>query len=137
MNTFTLKLQDAMHAEDVTGVSCFVGEDDSGSFSILPRHARFTTSLTMGLARFRVGGENWQYLAVPGAVLYFNDDVLTLSTRRYLIDDNYERISEALQQQLLAEEENLHSMKQSLRHLEDEFLKRMWEMEQRSGGPGL
>ena len=60
---------------------------------------------------FAVGEDAWHYLALPGAVLYFQDNVLTLSTRHYLLDDDYMRISQALQQQLLAEEEQLHTMK--------------------------
>lgn len=133
MTTFVLKLQDATRSEEIEDATCFVGEDASGSFSILAHHARFVTVLGIGLARFRTGEENWRYLALPGGVLYFQDNVLTLSTRRYLIDDDYLRISEALQQQLLQEEENLHSMKESLRRLEDEFLKRMWEISRRTG----
>ena len=84
--------------------------------------------LTTGLARFRKGEDAWNYLAVPGAVLYFHNDILTLSTRRYLLDDDYTRISTALQQQLLAEEDKLRSMKESLHHMEEEVLKRLWEM---------
>ena len=55
------------------------------------------TTLVFGLARFRVGESAWQYLAVPGGVLYFQDDVLTLSTRRFLIDDDYQAISKTLE----------------------------------------
>lgn len=128
MSSFTLRLQDATHAEDIAGVTSFVGEDDSGSFGILPGHARLMTSLVIGLARFRIAAGAWTYLALPGAVLYFRHDILTLSTRRYLLDDDYMRISQALQQQLLAEEEKLHTMKESLHHMEEEILKRLWEM---------
>lgn len=134
MNTFTLRLQDALHAEDIAQVTSFVGEDKSGSFGVLANHARMMTALIIGLARFRVGHEAWQYLAVPGAVVYFHDNVLTLSTRRYLLDDDYMRISQALQQQLLMEEEKLHSMKESLHHMEEEVLKRLWEMGRKGAG---
>jgi F-type H+-transporting ATPase subunit epsilon len=128
MTSFTLKLQDATRIEMIEGVSSFVGEDASGSFSILPGHARFMTSLIIGLARFRLGKDQWQYLALPGAVLYFNNNLLTLSTRRYLLDDDYTRISQALRQQLLAEEDKLHTMKQNIHHMEQEIFKRLWEM---------
>ena len=131
MRAFTLRLQDATRSEQISGVTSFVGEDDSGSFGILPGHARMMTSLIMGLARFRIGDDTWKYLAVPGAVLYFHDEELTLSTRRYLVDDDYMRISQALQQQLLAEEETLHTIKRSLRQMEEEALKRLWEMGRR------
>lgn len=134
MKSFTLRLQDATHAEEIAGVTSFVGEDASGSFGILAGHARLMTSLIIGLARFRVDNEAWQYLAMPGAVLYFHDNVLTLSTRRYLLDDDYMRISQALQQQLLAEEEKLHTMKESLHHMEEEILKRLWKRGRKDAG---
>ena len=134
MNSFTLQLQDATHADSIAGVISFVGEDDSGSFGILAGHAHFITTLEMGLARFRTGDAGWRYLAVPGAVLHFRDGVLTLSTRRYLLDDDYDRISRTLRQQLLAEEARLQEMKQSLRRMEEEIFRRLWEIGRRSAG---
>jgi F-type H+-transporting ATPase subunit epsilon len=128
MKTFTLRLQDATQSEEITGVTSFVGEDATGGFGILAGHERMMALLIIGLARYRVGEATWKYLALPGAVLYFNDNVLTLSTRHYLSDDDYLRISQALHQQLLAEEEKLHAMKESLHHMEEEVLKRLWEM---------
>jgi F-type H+-transporting ATPase subunit epsilon len=134
MSSFTLRLQDATHAEKIAGVTSFVGEDDSGSFGILAGHSRMITALVIGLARFRIGADVWCYLAVPGAVLYFRDNVLTLSTRRYLLDDDYMRISQALQQQLLAEEEQLHNMKASLHRMEEEMLRHLWDMGRKDTG---
>ncbi len=92
------------------------------------------TSLVIGLARFRVGLDAWKYLALPGAVLYFRDNVLSLSSRRYLLDDDYLNISQALQQHLLAEEEELHTLKESLHHMEEEVLKRLWQMTRKEIG---
>lgn len=134
MKSFTLWLQDATQSEEITGVTSFVGVDTSGSFGILAGHARMMTSLIIGLARFRIGEGAWQYLALPGAVLYFHDNVLTLSTRRYLLGDDYMHISRALQQQLLAEEEKLYTMKESLHHMEEEVLKRLWQMSHKGTG---
>ena len=134
MKAFILRLQDATRSEEIAGVTSFVGEDDSGSFGILAGHARMMASLIIGLARFRIGEDSWKYLALPGAMLYFHDNVLTLSTRLYLLDDDYMRISRALQQQLLAEEERLHTMKESLHRMEEEVLKRLWEMGRKATG---
>ena len=134
MKTFTLKLHDATRSELIPAVSSFVAEDASGSFGILAGHVRMMTSLVIGLARFRCGDAPWQYLALPGAVLYFCDNELTLSTRHYLLDNDYMRISQALQQELLAEEETLHNMKESLHRMEQEVLKRMWEIGRRGMG---
>lgn len=132
MKTFTLLLQDATQSEELTGVTSFVGEDASGSFGILAGHARMMTSLIIGLARFRIGEQSWRYLALPGAVLYFQDNELTISTRRYLLDDDHTRISQALQEQLLAEEDALKTIKNSLHQMEEEALKRLWEIGRRS-----
>ena len=60
--------------------------------------------------------------------------MLTLSTYRYLLDDDYTRISQALRQQLLEEQEKLASMNQSLRRMEEEVLKRLWETSRTGSG---
>lgn len=125
MKVFTLQLQDATRSQQIPGVAAFVGEDASGSFGILADHGRLMTDLIMGLARFRIPDGPWQYLAMPGALLYFHDNLLTLNTRHYLLDDDYSRISTSMQQQLLAEEEKLHAMKASLHQLEEAVLKRL------------
>ena len=76
----------------VEKVISFIGEDDSGSFGVLPGHARMMTLLRFGLARFRVLGEDWEYLALPGALAYFLDGELHLSTRHYLRGKDYDKI---------------------------------------------
>ena len=131
MKSFTLSLQDATHAEKHEGLTSFVAEDASGSFGILPDHDRMMTSLVMGLARFRIDDQDWQYIATPGALLYFNNNTLTLSCRHFFIDTDYMRISTILEEQLLEEEIQLQTQKQSLRHMEEEVLKRLWEVGRR------
>ncbi len=129
MAAITLHLQDAMHSETVENVASFVGEDATGSFGLLPGHERFMTSLVFGLARFRTEAGRWEYLALPGALLYFVDDDLYVNTRRLLRDADFERISAALEDQLLAEEHNLRGLKDRLHHMEQEMFKRLWRME--------
>ncbi len=125
MNQFVLNLFDATHEQRIMGVTSFVGEDATGSFGIQPNHARFMTTLVFGLARFRLGAEDWQYLALPSAVVYFNLNELTISTRHFLIDTDLERISTLLEQQLITEEENLRATRESLHRMEQAILKRM------------
>lgn len=129
MNSYTLQLYDSRKSLYVEGVASFVGEDESGSFGILSGHARMMTVLIFGLARFRrIEEKAWEYLAMPGAVLYFADNTLSLACRHYLIDENYERISRRLVEELLAEEEELLEVQQSLKRMEEALFKRMWEM---------
>lgn len=125
MNSFVLNLFDTSHEQRIVGVSSFVGEDATGCFGIQAHHARFMTTLSFGLARFRLATEDWQYLALPGAVVYFNNNELTLSTRHFLIDTDLERITVSLEQQLIAEEENLYATRESLHKMEQAMLKRM------------
>ncbi|MEJ2328753.1 MAG: F0F1 ATP synthase subunit epsilon [Gammaproteobacteria bacterium] len=127
MKGFSLKLLHATGSETIEDVISFVGEDASGSFGILAGHRRIMTSLVIGLARFRTD-HDWLYLALPGALLYFNDDVLTISTRRYLVDKDYMRITDDLQQQLRKEEEELRATKESVHRMEEEILKRLWNI---------
>lgn len=129
MNSYTMHLFDSRKRLDVEGVTSFVGEDATGGFGILPRHARLMSVLVFGLARFRCGQEQpWQYLAMPGAVLYFADNTLSIVCRHYLIDADYERISQRLINELVAEEEQLREVQLSLKRMEEALLQRMWEL---------
>ncbi len=133
MNQFVLNLFDARHEQRIFGVTSFVGEDATGSFGIQANHARFMTMLIFGLARFRLSTDTWQYLALPGAVVYFNNNELTISTRHFLIDTDLDRISTLLEQQLVAEEESLHATRESLHRMEQAMLKRMRELKRKTG----
>ena len=129
MNGFKLHLQSATQYDLVESVTSFVGEDGSGSFGIQANHARFMASLGFGLARYRCGEQPWQYLALPGALLYFVDNQLFLNTRRYVRDDDYGRINTALREKLHEEETGLRRIKESLHRMEEEMLKRLREMQ--------
>ncbi|TAN65780.1 MAG: F0F1 ATP synthase subunit epsilon [Methylobacter sp.] len=133
MNQFVLNLFDANHEQRIVGLTSFVGEDATGCFGIQANHARFMTTLVFGLARFRLDTKDWQYLALPGAVAYFNNNELTISTRHFLIDTDLERISSLLEQQLIAEEENLHATRESLHKMEQAILKRMLALNRKTG----
>lgn len=126
MKTFVLHLQAATQYERIEGVGQFIGQDSSGSFGILAGHHRLLTSLGFGLARFCTADCRWQYLAMPGALLYFVNDELFLNTRQYVRDPDYARITQALDEQVRVDEANLRSVKDSLHRLEEEMFKRLW-----------
>jgi F-type H+-transporting ATPase subunit epsilon len=128
MKSFVLHLQDATHYERIDRVTSFVGQDDSGLFGILADHARMMTVLAFGLARYRTTDDRWHFLAVPRGLLYCVDNNLYLSARRYIHDDEYVRISQALEEQLVTEETALRTIKDSLQRLEEEMFKRLWRM---------
>ena len=58
-------------------------------------------------------------------MLNFVDNELTVSTRRYLRDEDYERISGLLAGQLAEEEAALKSVKDNLQKLEHELFQRL------------
>jgi F-type H+-transporting ATPase subunit epsilon len=128
MKTFSLSLRDPAHRKDVAGVASFIGQDAGGHFGIQAHHERMLTTLVYGLARYRTADEQWHYVILPGGVLYFLDNVLQLATRRFFEDDDLGRILGDLDRQLRAEEEELGALKENLRHLELEMLRRMYRM---------
>lgn len=129
MNTFTLRLNGAHQSGQIDRVESFVGEDATGSFGIKAGHERFMTALVFGLSRYRCVDGEWRYLALPGALLYFVDNILSINTRRYIQDADYHRISLALTEQLLKEEEVLTGLKRTLKQLEEGMLRQMLKME--------
>jgi F-type H+-transporting ATPase subunit epsilon len=129
MRAITLNLNSALRSERVDDIASFVGADAGGSFGILPGRSRFMTVLDYGLARFRTAEGDWNYLACPGAVLYFSGDQLTVNTRRYIRDQDYARISGLLAGKLAEEENALKSVKDNLQTLENELLRRLRKLD--------
>lgn len=134
MNTFVLHLQSGTQYERIDDAVSFIAADESGGFGILAGHARTMTSLATGLARFRTVDGAWQFLALPGAVLYFVDNQLYINTRRYLYDPDYKRVSMAWREELRADEEKLRAVTESMNRLEDEMLKRLWNLQREARG---
>lgn len=132
MRTMTLQLRHANGSECFENVTSFVGEDASGSFGLLPGHSRMMTALSVGLARFRIGEDEWHYLALPGGILSGGGDRLTLCTRRYLHDTQLRRMGTLLAELQRADREALGGIRESLHRLEEEMLRRLREIERGS-----
>lgn len=132
MRTMTLLLRHSTGSESFANVTSFVGEDASGLFGILPGHSRMMTALDGGLARFRIGADEWHYLALPGGILSGGGDSLTLCTRRYLHDTELRRMGNLLAELQQADREALGGIRESLQRLEDEMLRRLREIERGS-----
>lgn len=128
MDRFDLHLQSSTQYEIIHNVVSFVGEDGSGQFGILANHARMMTCLTFGLAWFRYDNNEKEYLALPGAVVYFIDNQLYISTRHYFRSADYQAIQILIEKELHIEEENLLHIKESLHRLDEEILKRLWDL---------
>ena len=92
------------------------------------------TALEFGLARYRTGATDWQYLALPGGILRVAAGEVWLFTRRYLEDSDYRRLGGEIARQLRAEEAALRETHVSLQQMEQQLLRRLWELEHR-GSP--
>jgi len=132
MSVFELNLFATDQAQRLESVTTFVGEDASGSFGIQAHHARFMTTLIFGLARFKQAEDAWHYVAVPSAVLYFNDNTLTITTQHFLLDSNLERISNVLQQQWANQEDEVRATRESLKRMEQAMLKRLMSLKHKT-----
>ena len=128
MNQFTLHLQAATKYEEINNITSFVGQDLAGKFGLMANHERFITTLEFGLAKYKIGNDSWVYIALAGGVLHFVDNKLFISTREYFINENYEQISDILEQSIRSEENNTQNMRQSLHKMEQEMIKRLWEV---------
>lgn len=128
MSGFSAHLYAADRYERIADVASFSGEDSSGRFGLLPRHERFMTALSFGLARLVLADGRREYLGFPGGLLYFVDNELRISTRRYLRDSDAERIAQALSRALLDEERALNETRRRLHRLEAEMLKSLVQL---------
>ena len=129
MNTFRVQLLGTDCGEAIDGVASFVGEDASGSFGLMAHHQRFMTVLAFGLARLTLADGSRQYLGLPGGLLYFVDNELRISTRRYLMGTDAAAIASVLAKEMLAEEQALALTRQKLHRLEAEMLQRMAQLD--------
>ena len=125
MQLFTLHLQDSTKYERVEDVVSFVGQDKTGKFGLMANHGRIITTLNFGLAKYKIEGENWTYIALPGGVLHFVNNALYISTRQFLVDEDYDRICDELENQIRREEVKTRSVRQSLYKMEREMFKRL------------
>jgi len=128
VTAFTLHLQSATQYARVEGVESLVARDASGAFGVLARHVRMMTVLGYGLARFRTAEGGWHYVALPGGLAYFVDGELFISTRRYVLGDDYRSVAAAVDSTLMAEDSALRSLKESVTRLEREIVRRLWRL---------
>jgi len=128
VTAFVAHLQSSTQYRRLDDVETFVGADASGAFGLLAGHERMMTVLGSGLARFRTGDGAWHFLALPGGLVYFVGGELYLSTRRYVLGDDYRTVAAQLGEALAAEDESIRSLKDSVARLEREMVRRLWQL---------
>lgn len=134
MNGFELTLLDSRGVEHFPQVGQFVGADADGSFGILPGHARMIALLRYGLARFRDQAGVWRYLALPGGVLRFADNRMTLTAVRYFLGDDPDALCEQLAAEMARTDSEVHRARATLTEIERSLLRRLAELSNRVAG---
>lgn len=128
MTGLCLELQAPTAMQRIAGVTSLVARDASGSFGILPGHARLLTLIDAGLLRLRRGGGAWEYAACSGGLLYVEADTVHVCTARFLLDTDYGRISAALHTQFETQAQSIKAQRSSVARMEEEMLRRLWKL---------
>jgi len=134
MKTFGLTLIDTAEVTRFEGVSQFIAADEGGSFGILAGHAHTVALLRYGLARFIDDCGIWRYLAMPGGVLRFADNQLTITTVRYFLGDDREAICADLETAMQQTDSEVHRARAALSEIEHSLVKRLAELSNQSRG---
>jgi F-type H+-transporting ATPase subunit epsilon len=128
MNTFSLAVIDTGEMTRFDGIRQFIGADDGGSFGFLAGHAHTVALLRYGLSRFIDDGGVWRYLAMPGGVLRFADNRLTIVTIRYFLGDDPDAIGAELEAAMRQTDSEVHRSRAALAEIEHSLVKRLADL---------
>ncbi len=128
MNAFALNLMDSHSVQRFDNVKQFIGADSSGSFGLLAGHAKMVAVLRYGLARFVDMSGKWHYLALPGGVVSFANNELTLVTVRYFLGEERTSICKLLADEMAATDSDIHQSRVTLVEIEHALIRRLGEL---------
>ena len=137
MNSFALALLDSRGRHDFAEVMQFIAADQSGSFGVLAGHAHFVAVLRYGLARFCDSAGDWRYLALPGGVLRFCDNRLTVTTVRYFLGTESGLLCQQLAAEMAQNDSEVHAAQATLAEIEHSLIRRLADLSKVGGGGGL
>ncbi|MGZ4959382.1 MAG: F0F1 ATP synthase subunit epsilon [Methylomonas sp.] len=131
MKSFVVTLLDTRGSERFDHVTQFIGADADGSFGILAGHIHTVALLRYGLARFIDQDGVWHYLTLPGGVLRFIDNQLTVTTVRYFLGKDPNEICQRLVDEMAQTDSEVYTVRKMLSEIERMLVRRMAEL---SGG---
>ena len=134
MNTFSLTLIDTAEMTRFEKVRQFIASDTDGSFGILAGHAHTVALLRYGLARFSDDSGIWRYLALPGGVLRFAGNELTITTVRYFLGIDPDAICADLEAAMQQTDSEVHRSRAALSEIEHSLIKRLADLSNQSRG---
>lgn len=134
MKTFGLTLIDTAATTRFERVVQFIAADDEGSFGILANHLHTVALLRYGLARFSDDSGIWRYLAMPGGILRFAGNELTITTVRYFLGSDRDAICADLEAAMQQTDSEVHRSRAALSEIEHSLVKRLAELSNHSRG---
>lgn len=84
--------------------------------------------LRYGLARFIDRTCRWHYLSLPGGVLSFSGNQLTLVTVRYFLGDDRTLICRQLADEMAKTDSDVHTSRATLAEIEHALVRRLGEL---------
>ncbi len=136
MRTFTCLLHDFSRQWQTDQALSFVASDSSGSFGLQARHETCLTCLRPGLARLRLQDEGWLYIAQPGAVVVFRENVLRISTSQFILSRERDLLIARMEQAWQAADQGLRTTRTSYLQMEQALTRKLWEMNRQGDGYG-
>lgn len=128
MKNFALTLLDSRGSQHFDKIVQFIGADAGGSFGIMAGHIHTIAMLRYGLARFSAVNGDWHYLALPGGVLRFADNHLTVTTVRYFLGDDRDEICQLLADEMAQIDSEVHTARATLSEIERSLVRRLAEL---------
>jgi F-type H+-transporting ATPase subunit epsilon len=133
MRTFRLALLDSGGADRFERVRQFIGADASGAFGILAGHESMVVVLRYGLIRFLDDSDVWRYAALPGGILRFRDNALSVAAVRYFLGDEPGTLVDHLAREMARDDSELSAARQTLAKIDRSLVRRLAEMDGRGG----
>ncbi|WP_150047943.1 MULTISPECIES: F0F1 ATP synthase subunit epsilon [Methylomonas] len=134
MKTFCLDLLDSHGSARFEDVRQFIGADAGGSFGLLADHVPCVAVLRYGLARFQEANGAWHYLTMPGGVLRFADNRLTVTAVRYFLGDDPDLLCERLAEEMTRADSDIHAARATLSEIERSLMRRLAELTSHAAG---
>lgn len=110
-------------------VGKIVGEDENGSFCLLPRHLDCTTVLIPGLLSYTDRQDRERFLAIDGGILVKCSSQVQISTQNAVLGADLGYLRSLVDEQFRVLDERERLARTALAKLESSFVRRLIEME--------
>jgi F-type H+-transporting ATPase subunit epsilon len=125
MSSFRLILLDSSGTDRFDRVTQFIGADASGAFGILAGHEPMVAALRYGLARFQDDAGIWRYVALPGGILRFKRNELSVAAVRYFLGNEPAALVDRLASEMALDDSELSTARMTLAKIDRSLVRRL------------